>query len=338
MFSGSHLVAKLPRGIANFFTVAVYPFLFLAFMDKTNDCCMDSAPFSPDHVVTMYILILMCVSAYFVSALTDWKRPPIIEVVINGFLIVGIILNIFIAFHLEEIWFIFNLAIMFTFLMELVENHKAILREFQEDDSEKYSVDAQLNKILRLPVFIKFPILILCTIPVLFIVVTFLLLFGQKPDSTIQAFTQTYKHGFSQIDYECAGVVCGDDYLCTIGARGSSNIVNPIRTGFRGGKSIVCSRQLLVCNAFEELLMAKLPKLHARLRTCYDLLGRFLIRHHSFFASRKVASVIYILLKPMEWTFLATLYCVDHKPEDRIAKQYLKPEDLKQINIKTSPL
>lgn len=31
---------------------------------------------------------------------------------------------------------------------------------------------------------------------------------------------------------------------------------------------------------------------------------------------------IYLLMKPLEWMFLTTLYLADRRPEDRIAKQY----------------
>jgi hypothetical protein len=49
------------------------------------------------------------------------------------------------------------------------------------------------------------------------------------------------------------------------------------------------------------------------------------------FNNRFVADFIYLLMKPLEWLFLAVLYTVDRKPENRIAKQYLSRADRKQI-------
>lgn len=39
-------------------------------------------------------------------------------------------------------------------------------------------------------------------------------------------------------------------------------------------------------------------------------------------------------MKPLEIIFVFILYCFDNKPENRIAQQYLKIEDRKEINRK----
>ena len=44
-----------------------------------------------------------------------------------------------------------------------------------------------------------------------------------------------------------------------------------------------------------------------------------------------IADVVYIAMKPLEIFFLLILYSFDKKPEDRIAKQYIKGEDKLQI-------
>ena len=36
-----------------------------------------------------------------------------------------------------------------------------------------------------------------------------------------------------------------------------------------------------------------------------------------------MADLIYYLMKPLEWAFLAVLYLTDVRPEDRIAVQYM---------------
>ena len=35
------------------------------------------------------------------------------------------------------------------------------------------------------------------------------------------------------------------------------------------------------------------------------------------------ADAVYLIMKPLEWLFVAVLYLFDAKPEDRIARQYL---------------
>lgn len=306
-----------------------YPLGYLAYMPNTNSCCGDTTAFSNLHSTTIYILIIFCVVAYFLPILKE-KLPPLAEVLVNCFLVLAIGLNIALMHHLGDAWPI-NLLIALMSLTRLVANHRNFMEHIDYESVPISGVQKICYSILSKPIFKQIPVLILCAIPVLFILVSFLTLFGQKPDSLLQAFTQTYYHGFSELNHECAGIECGDDYLCTIGARGNENLVRPVRTGIRGGKPIVCSRQLLVCNAFEEVLMKRFSRLHRILRRGYDALGRFLIKHHRFFTRKIVANTIYVLLKPMEWTFLLILYAVDKHPENRIAKQYLPIDQLKSM-------
>ncbi|GAO42672.1 hypothetical protein FPE01S_01_16870 [Flavihumibacter petaseus NBRC 106054] len=154
-----------------------------------------------------------------------------------------------------------------------------------------------------------------------------LLLFGQQPDSFIRAFTDTYKHGLSQWDYQCDNVECGGHYLCSVAAKGHPGIVKPVRRGVRNGNPILCNRQLLISNAFEELIQEKLPFLHRPIRHHYNKVGDVIHRYYGIFNIRVVADIVYILMKPLEWLFLLTLYTFDRKPENRIARQYLSRKD-----------
>jgi hypothetical protein len=109
--------------------------------------------------------------------------------------------------------------------------------------------------------------------PVLLSLSLFLMLFGQKPDSFIRAFTDTYKHGFSQLDHLCDNVECGGHFLCSVAANGHKKLVSPKRYGIRGGGKIICNRQLLIANAFEDLIQEKTPKIHHQIRTHYNKVG-----------------------------------------------------------------
>ena len=175
-------------------------------------------------------------------------------------------------------------------------------------------VCAQQEKIRRLP-WIAF----LVMWPLLGILTAILVLFGQKPDSLIQAFTQTGDWTLS-LRNPPPNVAYDEHYLCTVAAGGHPKLVKPLRMGERHGHRIVVNRQLLVANAFEDLLSERLPNTHRRVRHFYDTYGYPIARH---IKSRWTADLVYLLMKPLEYFFVTVLYLFDTKPEDRIAVQYL---------------
>ena len=105
--------------------------------------------------------------------------------------------------------------------------------------------------------------------PLLGVLTTILILFGQKPDSLIQAWTQTSDWTLS-LKQAPPNVLYDEHYLCTVAAGGHPELVKPLRMGERHGHRIVVNRQLLVANAFEELLTERMPGVHRRLRHFYD--------------------------------------------------------------------
>jgi hypothetical protein len=148
----------------------------------------------------------------------------------------------------------------------------------------------------------------------------------------IRAFTDTYKHGFSQLDYMCANVDCGGHFLCSVGANGHKKIVKPIRYGERNNSKIICNRQLLISNAFEELVQENFPLIHKIIRRNYNKVGKIIHKYYHIFNNKIVSDIVYILMKPLEFVFLLTLYTFDNKPENRIATQYLTANDKKKIS------
>ena len=313
--------------VLDVFIVIIFPILFLAVMDSgPNDCCSESAVFSPNHRATIYFFIIINMIAYFISALKYKLLSPIIEVLINSILLSGIVLVSFILVHFSSFGIIFNIAIILLFLIQLIQNHQ----KFMDENSENQEYDkweAIAWQILRLNPFIKYPILIVLFIPIFTIITSLLMLFGQKPDSIVKAFTDTYKHGFSQLDYLCDNVQCGGHFLCSVAANGHKNIVQPKRYGERGGGKIICNRQLLIANAFEEILEQKTPQLHLFIRTKYNKVGNFIHRYYGVFNNKLLADMVYVFMKPLEWCFLFVIYVVDKKPENRIAVQYLNRKD-----------
>lgn len=170
-------------------------------------------------------------------------------------------------------------------------------------------------------------------VPILTIITSVLLLFGQKPDSIVRAFTDTYHHGLSQLDYLCDNVDCGGHYLCSVAANGHKQIVCPIRYGERNGNKIICNRQLLIANAFEELIAQRLPRMHKVIRRQYNKVGNAIHKHYHLFNNKFISDLIYILMKPLELLFLFALYLFDTKPETRIAMQYLSKSDRQAIDV-----
>ena len=163
---------------------------------------------------------------------------------------------------------------------------------------------------------------LVASLPLLGIVLAVLTLFGQRPDYAVRAWTETADWALSTKEAP-VNLTYDEHYLCTIAASGDAALVKPLRYGERHGHRIVVNRQLLVANAFENVLEEKMPRLHGVVRGLYDTYGfpvADLIRH-----SRIACNVTYVVMKPLEWLFLFVLYLVDVKPENRIAVQYLPP-------------
>ncbi|WP_052823457.1 DUF6688 domain-containing protein [Neotamlana sedimentorum] len=323
-----------------------FPFLFFMFFDwgLENNCCTDSPAFSPENKFGVYTLIIICIIAYAFSSFRTTIFAPIPELLLNTLLILGLVINGIMMFHIKPIELgglmilIGNTPLILLLILQLHENHLLLLEHNQKNKIASIKLlDRICFKVLYLKPLIKYPVLIILLVPLLIIFSLLLFLFGQKPDTLIRAFTDTYKHGFSQLDYLCDNVNCGGHFLCSVGALGNKKIVKPIRLGERNNEKIICNRQLLISNAFEELILKKSPKAHYFLRKNYNKIGAKIHKHYYLFNNPKVSNMVYILMKPLEWIFLFTLYCFDKNPENRIAMQYLNPTDKQKIKNGYSP-
>lgn len=154
--------------------------------------------------------------------------------------------------------------------------------------------------------------------PLLGIVIGILVLFGQRPDAVIKAFTETSDWNLSQ-RVAPQNIYYDEHYLCTVAAGGHEKIVKPKRLGVRHGHQVIVNRQLCVANAFEQVLEERTPRFHRTVRHFYDTYGFPAAR---LIHSKYTADLIYFLMKPLEWIFLIILYLVDADPESRIAIQY----------------
>ncbi len=315
--------------------LVIYPLLFLVYWDAPKvDCCMElnNAFFGPESKLSIYVLMACCVLAYFYAKYVRKPAGPLFEVIIYCFLLLGLLANIPMLLQLDDpLLSLMGVApVMGLFALRLILNHYKIDKQIAEGS---YRTDTAFMgwtyNVLTAPLWKKIPILTLLCVPLLLVLVLILLLFGQKPDAFITAFTDTYGQGLSQLACE---VDCADEhYLCTIAAKGHKKVVRPLRFGFRHGRVIQVNRQLLVANAFEDVLERKMPQTHQFIRHHYNRFGERAKRLFLVLGNPWIADFVYVLMKPLDWFFWLVLYIFEAKPENRIAMQYLYPEHRKEV-------
>lgn len=298
-------------------------------IDPMGECY---SPFSETDAVTLIFYIL----AFTISLLLVWVKgnilPPLTLTLSLIFILIGIFFNIGILYqvsvHNTETLYVYNgteeqLLFLFAPLLSVFIGiyliYKATKFEINESLEKTYS-----NKILQyLNTFLatksRSPLWIfLLMFPVFFMVTLLLILFGQDTNSIIKIFTDTTTWRFSQqvhppiIDHR-------GHYLCTVATFGHPKIVQPLRFGKRNGNQIIVNRQLLIANAFEEMIQDLSPRLHLKIRAFYDQYGYNLSKQIN---TPLLSSITYILMKPLEWIFLISLYLLCSKPEDKINRQY----------------
>lgn len=313
--------------LIEFYLVVIIPgFILKDEADAKNDCCdhMSTAMFSPDHRISIFLLIVLCMAAFIYASWRKQIASPILEIFVNVFLLVGLIINILLCFQINQpaFWVIGNVPLIFLFLRMLIKNHRLATHYLNTHELKDNGFIAICHRLNSLSIVKKVPLLLILMAPILLIFTSIMLLFGQQSDSLIRAFTETYYQGFSQLDHLCKNVECGSHYLCSVAANGHEKIVRSKRLGIRNNALIICNRQLLVSNAFEELIQEKFPRIHKIIRKNYNRIGNIVHRYYSIFNVKWISDIIYILMKPLEWFFVFTLYCFDKNPENRIERQY----------------
>ncbi|HXD76741.1 MAG TPA: hypothetical protein VN616_02980 [Puia sp.] len=69
---------------------------------QANDCCGDSALFSPHHRLTAMVLILASIAAYGYPTLRGKLAPPLVGIGVNCGLLYGIVLDILVGVQLND--------------------------------------------------------------------------------------------------------------------------------------------------------------------------------------------------------------------------------------------
>lgn len=282
-------------------------------------------PLATAHFPTIIAFVLVALAGYaLLSFLPPKKQPPLVTVLGIAAVALGICLGVVWCVQLSAHSALMNYYMLYPVTYILLSLRLVRDTAFACAEIEKGREPGRfpfLHKLFSKAV--SFPVFgLLLALPLLAFVACFLLIFGQQPDSAIKAWTETADWHFSQ-KIAPENLVSEPDmsghYLCTVAARGHRKLVKPLRTGRRGGRTILVNRQLCVANAFEQLLEERTPRFHRAVRNFYNKAGLPVSR---YIRRPWASSLVYLVMKPLEWLFLAVLYLFDLKPENRIALQY----------------
>lgn len=282
-----------------------------------------SSEYDEEVVLLMFIGF---VSLMILSFVSTTKLPPLLSAFLTSFTVIGLILFTILYiqlmknadFYAKIMMFVYVLNLYLIAIRHIRLNIIGQVQKAEENQTQfRTKFGARLHKLMSkvsgmtaLSFGLMIPIIVVCEI--LYIIN------GQGPDGFIKAFTDTADWTFSKQtppppkEYE-------GHYLCTVAAGGHEKVVKPQRYGIRRGQKIIVNRQLLVANAFEDLIQERCPKFHRAVRNFYDKHGYPVSKH---ITTKSRADIVYILMKPLELLFITTLYLFDKDPENRIAVQY----------------
>lgn len=279
------------------------------------------SPFHTQYSGTLvWIMAFSYVALIILCVFKPEKLSPVVSASSIAFTLIGLVCLAFIFIQLRiniftALYFLNVLLIAVRRIHFHITEHVRLANErntqFRNKAAEKlHKLISKISGMTAFSFLLIFPAAGL--LEILFILI------GQGPDGFIKAFTMTADWTFSTqtppppIEYK-------GHYLCTVAARGHKKIVKPLRYGNRLGKRIIVNRQLLAANAFEDMIKEKLPHFHKFVRDIYDKYGYPISRH---ITTKSRADLTYIIMKPLEFIFILTLYTFDKNPENRIAVQY----------------
>lgn len=282
-------------------------------------------PISIESLPTFITICIIAIVSYILLRFLSKKLSPIIASLCYGGIFLGFCLTVVLTVQLWCDILKFQTILYLLFPYNYILCSIRLIRNTASEYAEKIANTNYDNKLLQLCKTIlsksaSFMIVsFLMAIPLLIVVIIILLLFGQQPDSVIKKFTETAEWTLSQkippprLDYQ-------GHYLCTVAACGDEKVVKPLRAGKRNNELIIVNRQLLVANAFEDLIAERTPRLHKLIRKTYDRIG---LPISKYITTKRRSNTVYFIMKPLEWLFLLVLYTFDINPENRIHRQYL---------------
>ena len=287
-------------------------------------------PFSSDYALSLLLYAAVPIACMIIAG-QDKLLPPLAGAFCIGGIYGGMVLCFFYTSHLlgglfERKFVVVYLTFLFIYVLNyflmavriISGNVKRYLAYFRENDIHPNSALGvwAVNVLSKASGWVWFPVI--CLIPLTGLLICICILFGQGPWGIIKAFTETSDWTYSTMISPPPEHYTGH-YLCTVAVNGHEKLVKPTRLGIRQGVKIGVNRQLCVANAFEQVIEERTPRFHRLVRYIYDNYGYPLSKH---ITTKLRADIIYIVMKPLEWIFLAVLYLSDICPESRIAVQY----------------
>jgi len=313
--------------IISLFGLNTYSFDYKVAIDPIDN---GYTPFSKDHFFTLIVYSILSVLGLVQIWRNGRNQPPLLLVIYISFVIVGIVICTFsiiqlslyndgylsikrLAFHPMMLGPMIQIVISIFLIVKVIRDESKLSQQRVFDNKWLNFLNTKLSdsKLISIWTFVVL-------LPVYLIITLVLIILGQDVDSMSKVFTETTTWFYSQkthppfLDHQ-------GHYLCTVAACGSPNIVKPVRLGNRHGNEIIVNRQLMVANAFEDVIQRKYPRLHNCIRKNYDKYGYPLSKKIN---SKFWSNVTYILMKPLEWLFLIVLYLTCVRPEKLINQQY----------------
>lgn len=307
--------------------VALGGVLFQSDWQETLYNSQKHTPIYAENALTVWIIICVAFIGYvMVTYLSVEKMPPLVLVLGLSAMYLGTAMSILWTVQTMTGESLYEIMLPILPVCCVCITARTVIykmREWNETAAEREEKDYgrvlnQCNQLLQDAN--RWPVAAFILMwPLLGVIIAILMLFGQKPDAIIRAWTETSDWNLSQRTAP-QNLYQDEHYLCTVAAGGHEKIVKPLRLGIRHGHEVIVNRQLCVANAFEQVLEEKIPRVHKVIRGAYDKYGFPVAR---LIKTKVAADIVYFMMKPVEWIFLIVLYLVDVKPENRIAVQYM---------------
>lgn len=310
--------------LANLFFFIIYILWGIPYYKSVERSGNDYELLASEHILPIAVFYILFLASLFLVWTKAWKLPPIVILLCNCFLIIGVYISgktlIQGSMNKEEsvsplLPFLpaMNISLAFYFFFKLMISK----REFVQNRVYKNKIFNTINQLLSKSIYFYIAVLVFA-FPVYYLITLILILFGQDSDAMTKVFTETTTWVYSQKEHPPYLDDTGH-YLCTVAACGQPNLVKPLFIGVRHQRKIIVNRQLQIANAFEEIIQVRFPKIHYFIRKNYDNYGYNLSKKIN---NSSLSNITYILMKPLEWAFLTFIYTVSLEPEKLIKKQY----------------
>lgn len=300
------------------------------YFKAVNQVDADYTPLANDHFISLFVFYCLSIFGMFKIWKKGRKYPPLWTIIYVSFIVVGTVLSGLIIAQLSYrqddigyvdpssayfmIWAPFiHLLISVLLIIQLIREEANLSIERSFKNKTLNFLNQKLIESKTISIW-----LIVVLLPIYLTVILVLILFGQDYNSLTKVFTDTTTWVFSEkthppyLDYH-------GHYLCTVAVCGDPKLVKPVRLGLRHGNEIVVNRQLLIANAFEDVITQKSPRFHKVIRKNYDKFGYPISK---LINTKAKSNFIYVVMKPLEWLFLISLYLSTEQPEKLINEQY----------------